>query len=87
MLALLEDVDIPVGVKTFAASAAAALFRIVLMPVDAAKTIMQVGVWVRVGGKGVGGWMGRAWVGGAGGRGRSECLCVCMWKGRRLRKE
>ena len=44
MLALLEDVDsIPVGVKTFAASAAAALFRIFLMPVDALKTIMQVG--------------------------------------------
>lgn len=43
MLALLEDVDsIPVGVKTFAASAAAALFRIFLMPVDALKTIMQV---------------------------------------------
>jgi hypothetical protein len=43
MLALLEDVDVlPVGVKTFAASAAAALFRIFLMPVDALKTIMQV---------------------------------------------
>lgn len=44
-LALLEDVDIPVGLKTFAASAAAGLFRIFLMPVDAMKTIMQVREW------------------------------------------
>lgn len=43
VLALLEDVDMPVGLKTFAASAAAGLFRICLMPVDALKTIMQVG--------------------------------------------
>lgn len=35
--------DLPVGVKTVAASAAAALFRIVLMPVDTLKTSMQVG--------------------------------------------
>jgi hypothetical protein len=35
--------DLPVGVKTIAASAAAALFRIVLMPVDTFKTTMQVG--------------------------------------------
>lgn len=34
--------DLPVGVKTLAASAAAGLFRIFLMPVDAMKTIMQV---------------------------------------------
>ncbi|KAL4435632.1 hypothetical protein ABPG77_002595 [Micractinium sp. CCAP 211/92] len=42
MLALLEDVDLPVALKTVAASGAAAGFRIFLMPVDAAKTIMQV---------------------------------------------
>ena len=42
MLALLEDADLPVQVKTLAASAAAGLFRIFLMPVDALKTIMQV---------------------------------------------
>jgi hypothetical protein len=34
--------DLPMGVKTLAASAAAGLFRIFLMPVDATKTIMQV---------------------------------------------
>ena len=34
--------NLPVGVKTIAASASAGLFRIVLMPVDALKTIMQV---------------------------------------------
>lgn len=34
--------DLPVGVKTLAASAAAGIFRIFLMPVDAMKTIMQV---------------------------------------------
>ena len=32
----------PVALKTVAASGAAAAFRIVLMPVDATKTIMQV---------------------------------------------
>ncbi|KAG2439014.1 hypothetical protein HYH02_006542 [Chlamydomonas schloesseri] len=42
MLALLEDVDMPVAMKTVAASFAAGLFRIFLMPVDACKTIMQV---------------------------------------------
>jgi hypothetical protein len=42
MLALLEDVDMPVALKTMAASGAAASFRIFLMPVDAMKTIMQV---------------------------------------------
>ncbi|CAE7731507.1 PET8 [Symbiodinium microadriaticum] len=35
--------ELPVGMKTMAASAAAALFRIVLMPVDTLKTSMQVG--------------------------------------------
>lgn len=43
MLALLEDVELPVALKTVAASGAAAGFRIFLMPVDAAKTIMQAG--------------------------------------------
>lgn len=46
MLALLNDLeatkDMPVALKTVAASAAAGLFRIFLMPVDALKTIMQV---------------------------------------------
>ncbi|EFN57148.1 hypothetical protein CHLNCDRAFT_30535 [Chlorella variabilis] len=42
MLALLEGVDMPVALKTMAASGAAASFRIFLMPVDACKTIMQV---------------------------------------------
>ena len=45
MLALLEASDathnLPVAVKTLAASGAAASFRILLMPVDACKTIMQ----------------------------------------------
>jgi hypothetical protein len=41
----------PVALKTVAASGAAAAFRIVLMPVDATKTIMQV--W-----RGVVGWVG-----------------------------
>ena len=34
--------DLPVGVKTVAASTAAALFRIFLMPIDTVKTTMQV---------------------------------------------
>eukprot|EP01026_Neomeris_dumetosa_P077077 TRINITY_DN82_c3_g1_i3.p1 TRINITY_DN82_c3_g1~~TRINITY_DN82_c3_g1_i3.p1 ORF type:complete len:321 (-),score=32.26 TRINITY_DN82_c3_g1_i3:119-1057(-) len=46
MLALLESYELtgklPVGVKTVAASAAAAGFRIFLMPVDALKTTLQV---------------------------------------------
>ena len=50
MLALLEGVDLPVAVKTVAASGAAAAFRIFLMPVDAAKTIMQASA---VGGPGL----------------------------------
>jgi hypothetical protein len=41
VLTVLEDVDIPVAAKTVAASFAAGLFRIFLMPVDALKTIMQ----------------------------------------------
>ena len=44
-LALLDSYDatrgLNVGVKTLAASAAAGLFRIALMPVDACKTILQ----------------------------------------------
>jgi len=35
--------DLPVGAKTVVASIAAALFRIVLMPIDTIKTSMQVG--------------------------------------------
>lgn len=46
MIALLDELDstkdLPVFLKTMAASAAAAGFRIFLMPVDAVKTIMQV---------------------------------------------
>ena len=40
MLSLLETVNIPVGLKTVAASASAAVFRIFLMPVDALKTTL-----------------------------------------------
>ena len=43
MLALLETVDdIPVALKTFAASCAAALFRISITPIDTVKTLLQV---------------------------------------------
>lgn len=46
MLALLDSYDstaaLPIWVKTLSASAAAAGFRIVLMPVDALKTTLQV---------------------------------------------
>lgn len=42
VLAALEDVDLPPAVKTLAASVGAGLFRILLMPIDACKTIMQV---------------------------------------------
>eukprot|EP00529_Nitzschia_sp_RCC80_P027093 CAMPEP_0113482420 /NCGR_PEP_ID=MMETSP0014_2-20120614/22909_1 /TAXON_ID=2857 /ORGANISM="Nitzschia sp." /LENGTH=274 /DNA_ID=CAMNT_0000375935 /DNA_START=1188 /DNA_END=2012 /DNA_ORIENTATION=- /assembly_acc=CAM_ASM_000159 len=46
MLSLLNNLeetkDLPVGVKTVAASMAAACFRIFLMPVDTVKTTMQV---------------------------------------------
>ncbi len=46
MLALLDSLEatqqLPVGVKTLAASAAAGSFRILLMPVDACKTVLQV---------------------------------------------
>jgi len=45
-LALLDSLDstahLPVGIKTVAASFSAALFRILLMPVDTIKTTMQV---------------------------------------------
>lgn len=41
-LAILEDVDAPVAVKTMAASGVAAGFRLFLMPVDAWKTAKQV---------------------------------------------
>jgi hypothetical protein len=34
--------ELPVGVKTIAASGSAALFRIFLMPIDTVKTTMQV---------------------------------------------
>ena len=46
MLSLLNALDstkdLAVGVKTISASAAAALFRVILMPVDTVKTTMQV---------------------------------------------
>ncbi len=42
MLALLEDVDLPLPVKTFCSSLAAALFRIFITPVDTLKTMLQV---------------------------------------------
>lgn len=38
----MQEADLPPAFKTIAASMAAGLFRIVLMPVDALKTIMQV---------------------------------------------
>lgn len=41
-LALLENVDIPVAVKTIGASVTAGAFRILLVPVDTLKTAMQV---------------------------------------------
>ena len=37
-----ETRDLPMSVKTLAASTAAAAFRIVLMPLDALKTLLQV---------------------------------------------
>ena len=47
MLALMSSYKftdgLPIAIKTMAASAAAALWRINLMPVDTVKTIMQVG--------------------------------------------
>ena len=42
MNAMESTKDLPVGVKTVAASTAAALFRIFLMPIDTVKTTMQV---------------------------------------------
>lgn len=41
-LAALEGVDIPVSLKTACASLSAGLFRILLMPIDALKTSLQV---------------------------------------------
>lgn len=42
VLAAMEHVDIPVAAKTMCASAGAAAFRVVLMPIDAWKTTKQV---------------------------------------------
>ncbi len=42
ILAFMEHVDLPVGVKTIFASAAAAAFRMFLIPIDTLKTTMQV---------------------------------------------
>lgn len=44
VLAYLQPYDLPVAVKTAAASASAGLWRIVIMPIDALKTTLQVGV-------------------------------------------
>lgn len=48
-LSLLESYEatahLNVGLKTLVASGAAASFRILLMPIDATKTIMQVCTW------------------------------------------
>ena len=41
-LALLEDTTLPEGVKTFCASLSAALFRILITPIDTLKTTLQV---------------------------------------------
>lgn len=41
-LALLADVDLPMALKTVVSSLAASSFRILLMPLDACKTVMQV---------------------------------------------
>jgi len=41
-LALLEDTTLPEGVKTFCASLSAALFRILITPIDTFKTTLQV---------------------------------------------
>lgn len=42
MLSLLHSYDVPIAVKTMAASSMAAAFRICLMPIDTMKTAMQV---------------------------------------------
>ncbi len=42
VLALLHNVDLPVAVKTGAASVSAGLWRIAIMPIDALKTTLQV---------------------------------------------
>jgi hypothetical protein len=57
MLTLLAELPatqgLPLGVKTLAASSAAACWRMALTPVDVCKTMMQVGVGVCVWGGGV----------------------------------
>lgn len=42
VMSLLETSDLPIAVKTACASTMAALFRILLMPIDTCKTILQV---------------------------------------------
>ena len=42
MMSLLGSYDLPIAVKTVAASSAAAVFRIALLPIDTLKTTMQV---------------------------------------------
>ena len=42
LLAVLEDTDVPLTVKTAAASLTSATWRIFIMPIDAAKTTLQV---------------------------------------------
>lgn len=42
IMSLLETSDLPIAVKTACASTMAALFRILLMPIDTCKTILQV---------------------------------------------
>ena len=42
VLALLHNYDLPVAVKTGAASLTAGLWRICIMPIDAVKTTLQV---------------------------------------------
>ena len=51
-LAALETTTLPTAAKTMCASAAAAGFRLFLMPIDAWKTTKQVGVGGRRGGRG-----------------------------------
>lgn len=42
MLSVLQEYDLPIAMKTACASISAAIFRILLMPVDTCKTILQV---------------------------------------------
>lgn len=52
VLSLLNEFEatagLPVGLKTAAASAAAGAWRMLLLPLDATKTMMQVGQWGEV---------------------------------------